>query len=448
MRVLHCCYRYFPDRGGSETYVSSLVHALKTQNVQSIIASAGEPCETYAHDGITVHRLGHVKEAQGVTQSTISTPSDGYVKRLHDLINEARPDVIHFHWHPGGIADLMTGLSKPNIPLVFTFHHPSITCYRGDLLRFGSSPCSGVFSRDLCLSCAVHCLGVTPVLASILSLLPDDLCGALGRQLPKGRLRTAAGFGQNLSFRLSKTHRFLDSFQRVIVLSEWSRLLLIANGVKRDRLELSRLGTHHPVPPKAVVRANKVRGSTIRGVFVGRLDSVKGVHILAEAMKAIAESPVAVDVYGPLDGADVRLAPFIAAGTKPGAKLRFLGNLRDSEVVNTMQKYDFAIVCSQFFETGPYTVIEAFQAELPVLGTDIGGINEMVSHNCNGWLIPLHSIQGWASALRMLGDNPSILEGWRRNVLWNRSMGDVAREIANTYRAVLGEFIEARSTDA
>src|SRR5438477_12496746 len=51
--VLHVAYTYFPDAvGGTEIYVASLVDALWSQNVASVIAAPGEDEAAYHHDGV------------------------------------------------------------------------------------------------------------------------------------------------------------------------------------------------------------------------------------------------------------------------------------------------------------------------------------------------------------------------------------------------------------
>ncbi len=44
-------------------------------------------------------------------------------------------------------------------------------------------------------------------------------------------------------------------------------------------------------------------------------------------------------------------------------------------------------ICSSVKEGFPYTILEAMQAELPIVSTNVGGIPEMISHNQEGLLV-------------------------------------------------------------
>jgi len=431
MRVLHSVFRYFPDRGGSETYVSALIRGLGARGVENIIASSGEPPAEFTHEGVPVHRLGDVLSSSLEAQAKSAVD---YTSRLRDLVTECSPDVLHLHYHPASFSNELLNGWLPPCPLVLTYHHPGVVCLRGDLLRFGRAPCTGVFDRQLCLPCISRKLGMPSPLAGLFPFIPDSVGLRLARILPRGKLRTVASMGAAVSRRMSQNHALLRASTHVFVLAQWTRDMLIDAGVSVERVQVSRIGTHNDNPG---TRAASRRSERLRGIFVGRLDHFKGIPLIAQAMQRLPNLPLEVDAFGPLETADRELVPLIEAGKHPDARLRFRGTLPDSEVVKTMHTYDFAIVCSQSFETGPYVVIEAFQAGLPVLGTDIGGINELVAHDHNGWLVPLGSVEGWKLALQKITEDRSALDRWRTHAQWQRTMNDVAGEVLAAYVGIV-----------
>jgi glycosyltransferase involved in cell wall biosynthesis len=50
--------------------------------------------------------------------------------------------------------------------------------------------------------------------------------------------------------------------------------------------------------------------------------------------------------------------------------------------------------------------MEAMAAGLPVIGTDVDGVPEIISHGINGLLVPPHDIKALRAAIARLIDNP------------------------------------------
>jgi glycosyltransferase involved in cell wall biosynthesis len=106
------------------------------------------------------------------------------------------------------------------------------------------------------------------------------------------------------------------------------------------------------------------------------------------------------------------------------------------DVVKTIAQYDVLAAPSQQFETGPLVVLEAFAAGLPVIGTRLGGIAELVQDGVNGLLVDAGSEIAWAKALRQLVEQPELLQRWRSGVRPPRTIDAVADDMAAVYRLV------------
>jgi glycosyltransferase involved in cell wall biosynthesis len=104
-------------------------------------------------------------------------------------------------------------------------------------------------------------------------------------------------------------------------------------------------------------------------------------------------------------------------------------------VIPLLKEYDLVAVPSRWLETGPLVVLEAFAAGVPVLGSDLGGIAELVEHDVNGLLVPPSSVADWQRALCRFLDDPTLLSRLRAGVRPPRSMETVAREMQAVYAA-------------
>jgi glycosyltransferase involved in cell wall biosynthesis len=67
-----------------------------------------------------------------------------------------------------------------------------------------------------------------------------------------------------------------------------------------------------------------------------------------------------------------------------------------------MRDHDLIAVPSRCLETGPMVALQALAAGVPVLGSDLGGLRELISPGVTGWLEPVDDVARWAARLRAL----------------------------------------------
>ena len=103
-----------------------------------------------------------------------------------------------------------------------------------------------------------------------------------------------------------------------------------------------------------------------------------------------------------------------------------------------MRQYDVVAVPSQWLETGPLVVMEAFAAGVPVLGSNLGGIAELVRHGTDGLLVTPRSVEAWRIALETVCEDRALLERLRAGIREPRSMAEVSHDMSKLY----GRLIE------
>jgi len=175
----------------------------------------------------------------------------------------------------------------------------------------------------------------------------------------------------------------------------------------------------------------------LRLVYVGRLHPTKGVQVVLRALAANRDLPVMLDVFGATqdaDGAAYRAELLsLSAGD---SRVLFRGPLPADRVVDTLAAYDATVVPSQWLETGPLTVLESFAAGTPVIGSNLGGICELVAHERDGLLVPHADTNQWRLALRRVADDRALLDRLRAGIQPPRSTDDVARDMAAVYERI------------
>jgi glycosyltransferase involved in cell wall biosynthesis len=89
----------------------------------------------------------------------------------------------------------------------------------------------------------------------------------------------------------------------------------------------------------------------------------------------------------------------------------------------------------------PNAVLEAMAAALPVIATDIGGVQELIDHECTGLLFEKDSCKDLSTQLLRAIDDPRLrmrlASNARTAVVKNRSIEHTAATYRNLYSEVL-----------
>ena len=199
----------------------------------------------------------------------------------------------------------------------------------------------------------------------------------------------------------------------------------------------------------------------IRLCYFGRIAPEKGIDVLLRAMEMV-KIPVELDVYGigakPDRGEGIEDRGRVEAGggppsrkaleglrreagsnenpeiRNPESRIRWLEPVKPEAVVETIRKYDALVVPSVWLETGPLVVLEAFAAGVPVIGSRLGGIAEMVRDGVDGILFEAGNIDDLAEILVQFVEKKAY---YKANVTRPKSTDEVAQEHKNMYEKFL-----------
>jgi glycosyltransferase involved in cell wall biosynthesis len=340
-------------------------------------------------------------------------------------------------------------LKRRDLPVVFTYHIPGITCPRGTLLRYGRSVCDGVWGLHKCSRCALHAHGLIKPLSQVLGSLPPVVgrsASALGWQ---GRAATVLRTTELQALRQRALVAFFAEVDQVVAVSQWVRQMLLRNGVPSEKITLSPHGiaqsSGHQSGTAAAAKGSRLR-TPVRVGFVGRLYPIKGAHVLIEALRQRPDLPLELDLFGVIqDGTSRMYEQELRRSASGDTRVRFLAPLPAEDVVPRLREYDFLAVPSQCVETGPLVVLEASAAGIPVIGSNLGGISELVEHEQNGLLVDAADTTAWIRALERICCEPALACRLRAGVRLPRAMSVVADEmIALYHKAIEGVPCVAR----
>jgi glycosyltransferase involved in cell wall biosynthesis len=429
--VLHVPFGYFPEAsGGTEVYVRGLVRELAARGVAGAIAAPGGDARRDEVDGVPVRRYR-------------AESADAAALVFDAVLDELRPSLVHFHaLSPAVNVGCARAAKARGMPVVWTYHTPTLSCARGTMMRFGVTPCDGQFRTFRCTACASHALADSRLVGAALAALPTSASAMLGRMVP-GRVGTALGSRARQVARDAGFRAAMAEADCIVAVCDWVRTVLLANGIPEEKIVVSRQGLAQAIATPRTAGAG-TSGGPLRLGYFGRIDPTKGVHVLIEALSLIPDAPVRLDIHGVVQpGAEHRLATLRAQATGD-PRIRFNDPLPMEAVPGAMAAYDVIAVPSRWLETGPLVVLEAFAAGVPVLGSRLGGIAELVRDGGDGLLLPVADSQAWAGAIRRLAEDRDLAARLRAGVRPPRTMAAVAEDMVAIYCRVLSARAGAR----
>lgn len=258
--------------------------------------------------------------------------------------------------------------------------------------------------------------GARAVLRALRRLRPDWLVGSFGHEywplLALGRMTgTRVALFRHLNSPLKPSSRLLlpRLAQRFIAVSESMREHLVAQGIRREQvqllynpLELSHYREVAGLRAGARVALGVGEDEVLVG-FVGALAPEKGAFRLAEAFnQAIALRPRLRGLWVGQEAAHPRLQAALSPQTRGHHLLRgWTGDLRPLYAA-----MDGLAMPSEWLEPFGRVSIEAQACGVPVLGSRIGGIPETLQEGRTGFLIPPGDVAAWRDALVRFVDLP------------------------------------------
>ena len=435
MKVLHLPYTYYPDPpGGTEIYVAALVRHLAAMGISGTIAAPSPRATDEAYE-ILGHRVYRFpvpppRNLDGMYGEG-SAPAAAAVRRL---IDAEAPDVVHMHAFTRGISALIAREARSaGVPVVFTYHTPTVSCQRGTLLRYGKIPCDGKVLVTRCSACIAQQHGARGASWS-LALIPPFVGRIVGRLHLVGRGWAAVRLTDLLWRRKRAFAELMQSAAVVVAVSDWVRDLLLRNGVADERIVESRQGTDAQ-RLTSELRARRP-DSLVRAVMLGRLDGAKGLDVLLESLAMVPDLPLQLHVYGVEQGEDDAVALRLRTLAASDPRVSLLAPFDSRDAAKVIGRYDVTLVPSQVLETGPLVILESFAAGVPVVGSRLGGIAERVRDGIDGLLVTAGDRAEWAATLERVVQDPALLSRLASAANVPRTMRDVAEEMRDVYRRV------------
>ena len=136
-------------------------------------------------------------------------------------------------------------------------------------------------------------------------------------------------------------------------------------------------------------------------LYVGRLEEIKGVHILIEAVK---DTNIRLKIVG--TGKELNFLKKIASGH---SNIEFLGFKQKQDVFKLTMDALYVVCPSICYENLPFSIIESFLFSKPTIGSEIGGISELVIDGKTGLLFESENSAHLCEKMNYLWNNENIV---------------------------------------
>lgn len=259
---------------------------------------------------------------------------------LGNIISNFKPDVAHIHLFYGSLtASILVTLKKYNIPIVITIHDYRLICPANAMLDRHGKICEKCKNQNYYNCIFNRCSGGNVFYSGII---------------------TAEAYMRKYIF---DPVEYIDHF------------IFVSNFSMRKHIEsdnrFSTKSTH--LYNFANINSCNIKDKGGYYLYYGRLSKEKGIINL---IYAAAKLNVNLIIAG--NGPQEKEIIHCINGNN---NIKYVGFKSGPELLSLITNASFVVVPSEWYENNPMTIVEAYSLGKPVIGSNIGGIPELVNMN-------------------------------------------------------------------
>jgi glycosyltransferase involved in cell wall biosynthesis len=326
---------------------------------RKLLANAGHQVITYCRSNHEIEDLSFVDRLLLPTRIIWAKDAELDFRRL---LSSETPDVVHVHNTFMMISpSIYSVCSEYGIPVVQTLHNFRLLCPAGTFFRRGQT----------CERCVTHGLGQSVIHACYRDSRAATSAVALMLAVHRWQ------------------HTWTKGIDRFIALNSFCQSKFVEGGIPAEKISIK---------PNFLwddPGFNKKAGGEY-AVFIGRLSPEKRVLTLLEAWQRLKQ-PIPLYILG--GGPELEFLQEYGKEVKLQT-IRFFGQLPRAEALSILRNAAFLLFTSEWYESFPLTIIEAFACGVPVLCSRLGAMEEIISDRRTG----LHFTSGDTADLAAKAD--------------------------------------------
>ena len=394
------------DMGGTEAYLEGLVDSLEARGIRSHLIVPRHPNagSNYVHRGmeVTTYPVDAVPSAKEIKCNVEHQGFDAF----YAWLKSQKRGIYHQHsWTRGCGPHHLRAARTLGFKTVLTVHVPGNICLRGTMMRYGVLACDGLVVPGVCGACWAHGRGLPSSVARGVAALPDVFADWVKSRF--GRIGTMLSARALAREKARQVQAMAVDADIIVAVCQWLYDALLQNGIPKSKLRLSRQGIAGSFAKRARAAAQNAPSTmpeTLRILYLGRWDPVKGIDIAVNAIRTLpANISVTLTIKAipdPANGGSFEQRVRQNAGRD--SRITIEPPVSRSALPEILASYDVLIVPSRWLETGPMVVLEALAAGLYVLGSNLGGIKELVTSDKCGELLDTSDPIAWSASIERL----------------------------------------------
>lgn len=274
-------------------------------------------------------------------------------KAIGRVLDDFKPDVVHlnnfnFQITPSVIYEVrkFSKQSGQQIKIIFTAHDYQLIC-PNHMMRCPKT-------EENCSRCI------------------DGAYGNCfkGSCIHNSKVKSLLGTIEATLYKKMKTYKYID---RIICPSKFMQNQMEHNAALRGRTVYMQNFT--TIPKQEQTEAARAQGQDKYVLYFGRYSKEKGVETLLKVCKELPNVRFVFAGKGPLENTVNEVSNVDNKGFLTSEELRPL-----------IQGAAFSIYPSEWYENGPFSIMESIQYGTPVIGAAIGGIPELIDDGKTGEL--------------------------------------------------------------
>lgn len=402
--------KFFFEKGGSERYMFALSGALTARGHQVVDFSMQDdrnlPSRYSRH--FAPHRDYDGGGARALRSVASFIRSREAARCMADLLDEITPDVAHLHniYHQL-TPSIVATLSRRGVPVVMTLHDYKLVCPSYTMFAHGA-PCYRCRGGRFYQAAATACAG--------------------------SRARSALLALEAYWQRMSRVYDRVDCF---IAPSEYLCNIMRAAGIPAARIQyvpqLSPDSGDDGAPTAEEARMLDALPARFIA-YVGRLSPEKGIAVLIAAMKRLHDIHLVVVGDGP-QAAELRAE----CHARSLDNVTFAGHFSRAATERAIARCVALVIPSLWSENAPMVVLEAARAGTPVIGSNSGGLRELMERMAGVPVTP-GNVDELVRAIEQVWNHAAAREragsAWRQHREAHETAGHIAAVESVYTRAV------------
>lgn len=336
--------KFYYRRRGAETYLFDLIDLLERQGHEVAVFAMEHPqnmptpWSKYFVSTVDYSK----KNLKAAARMFWSTEAQ---RQLEKLLQDFKPDVAHVHNIYHQISpSILTTLKKHNIPIVQTLHDYKIICPNYEMFTQGER-CERCRGHSYTNAITHRCLKNSTALSTLAAM------EMYFHKFLKVYEKNVDCFISPSQFLKDKIRSWQEPLRRIEVLPNFIDTATITPSYQYDKYFL----------------------------YAGGISEIKGVRLLLDIFQ---KNHYDLALYLAGDGSDL---VSLKQSAESNSTIKFLGRLPQDQLFSVLDKAYAVIVPSRHDENFPYSVLEAFAYGKAVIGSQRGGIPELVGEE-TGWL--------------------------------------------------------------